>query len=127
MSSYLTEPTSTTLSSSNCSSRADQGAVGQAVGPEDRESCTAPEDRERRAVPQDRRGRPVAIIACGALGAHVRQIAGRRGWPVQVHCLPSIWHNSPRLIAPAAERLASELLRKGLRVALAYADCGTYG
>jgi hypothetical protein len=36
-------------------------------------------------------------------------------------------HNSPREITPAAERLAEELQEAGLRVVLAYADCGTYG
>ena len=35
-------------------------------------------------------------------------------------------HNSPREIVPAAERLAIELGQAGLRVVLAYADCGTY-
>ena len=44
-----------------------------------------------------------------------------------MHSLPSMLHNSPREIAPAAERLAAALQRDGLRVALAYADCGTYG
>jgi cytosine/adenosine deaminase-related metal-dependent hydrolase len=44
-----------------------------------------------------------------------------------VHTLPAILHNSPRDIAPAAERLARELLAGGARVALAYADCGSYG
>jgi hypothetical protein len=68
-----------------------------------------------------------AIIACGALGGHLREIAGRRGWDVQVHTLPSMLHNSPREIAPAAERLAVSLQEAGLRVVLAYADCGTYG
>ena len=68
-----------------------------------------------------------AIIACGALGGHVREIAARRGWDVQVHTLPSMLHNSPREITPAAERLAEELQEAGLRVVLAYADCGTYG
>ena len=68
-----------------------------------------------------------AIIACGALGGHVREIAGRRGWDVQVHTLPSMLHNSPREITPAAERLAAALQEAGLRVVLAYADCGTYG
>jgi hypothetical protein len=68
-----------------------------------------------------------AIIACGALGGHVREIAGRRGWDVQVHTLPSMLHNAPREIAPAAERLAATLQQAGLRVVLAYADCGTYG
>ena len=69
----------------------------------------------------------VAVIACGALGAHLREIAGRRGWDLAVHCLPADLHNSPRSIAPAAERLALELLAGGRRVALAYADCGSYG
>src|SRR5579859_3974959 len=72
-------------------------------------------------------GDALAVIACGALGAHVREIAGRRGWHVSVHCLPAGLHNSPRSIAPAVERLAAELLAGGSRVALAYADCGTYG
>jgi Protein of unknown function (DUF1638) len=44
-----------------------------------------------------------------------------------VHTLPSMLHNSPREIAPAAERLAATLQQAGLRVVLAYADCGTYG
>jgi|SRR5580698_3763525 len=69
----------------------------------------------------------VAIIACGALGAHVREIAARRGWQVEVHTLPSLLHNHPERIAPAAERLARELQARGLRVALGYADCGSYG
>jgi hypothetical protein len=69
-----------------------------------------------------------AIIACGALGGHVRDIARRRGWEdLAIHCLPAILHNSPREIAPAAERLARELMRNGYRVVLGYADCGSYG
>jgi Protein of unknown function (DUF1638) len=68
-----------------------------------------------------------AVIACGALGGHLREIAARRGWDVRIACLPSMLHNSPHEIAPAAERLAAELQRAGFRVGLAYADCGTYG
>src|SRR6266567_1584353 len=68
-----------------------------------------------------------AIMACGALGGQLREIAGRRGWDVQIHNLPSMLHNSPREIAPAAERLALALGRAGPRGALAYADCGRYG
>ncbi len=67
------------------------------------------------------------MIACGALGGPIRDIAGRRGWDLTVHCLPAGLHNSPRSIAPAAERLARDLLAAGWRVALAYADCGSYG
>ncbi len=70
---------------------------------------------------------PVAVIACGALGAHIREIAGRRGWDIAIHNLPAQLHNLPRQIAPAAERLARQLLADGVAVALAYADCGTYG
>jgi Protein of unknown function (DUF1638) len=73
-------------------------------------------------------GPPVtAVIACGALGGMVREIAARRGWAVQVHNLPALLHNRPAQIAPAAEGLARELLARGLTVALAYADCGSYG
>jgi hypothetical protein len=57
----------------------------------------------------------------------VREIAARRGWAVQVHNLPALLHNRPAQIAPAAEGLARELLARGLTVALAYADCGSYG
>ncbi len=67
------------------------------------------------------------MIACGALGGLVREIAGRRGWELEVHPLPAILHNSPRSITPSVARLAQELLRAGRRVVVAYADCGTYG
>lgn len=67
------------------------------------------------------------MIACGALGGHIREIAARRGWAVELHCLPSLLHNRPDRIAPAAEQLALGLQARGLRVALGYADCGSYG
>jgi hypothetical protein len=67
------------------------------------------------------------VIACGALGAHLREIIARRGWRVELHCLPALLHNRPGQIAPAAERLAQRALGRGQRVALAYADCGSYG
>jgi len=67
------------------------------------------------------------VIACGALGGHIREIAARRGWPVELYSLPSLLHNHPERIAPAAERLARDLQARGLRVALGYADCGSYG
>jgi hypothetical protein len=67
------------------------------------------------------------VVACGALGGHIREIAARRGWALELHCLPSLLHNHPGQIAIAAEELANDLLIRGLRVALGYADCGTYG
>jgi hypothetical protein len=70
---------------------------------------------------------PVLVIACGALVAHVRQIAARRGWRVELRSLPALLHNRPRRIAGEAEKLAREARRRGQRVVFAYADCGTYG
>jgi Protein of unknown function (DUF1638) len=69
----------------------------------------------------------LAVIACGALSGHVREIAGRRGWQIELHSLPALLHNRPDRIAPSAGRLAAGLQARGLRVALAYADCGSYG
>jgi Protein of unknown function (DUF1638) len=104
MSSYRIAATSTTPSSTSCPS--------------------LPEAR------QDSGQAPAAqfaVIACGALAGHVREIATRRAWPVEVHSLPALLHNRPALIAPEARELAVTLQARGLRVALAYADCGSYG
>jgi hypothetical protein len=67
------------------------------------------------------------VIACGALGSHVREIVARRGWAVELHFMPSLLHNRPDQITPSAERIARAAQARGLRVALAYSDCGTYG
>ncbi|MGD0374186.1 MAG: DUF1638 domain-containing protein [Streptosporangiaceae bacterium] len=117
MSSSPTALTSTTGSSSNCHSRPDARRAPAAAG---RQPDTA------RRQPGTA-GPGAAVIACGALGGHIREIAARRGWPIELHCLPSLLHNHPDRIAPAAERLALELQARGLRVALGYADCGSYG
>jgi hypothetical protein len=69
----------------------------------------------------------LAVIACGALVGEVRKIATRRAWPVQVHPLPAILHNRPAEIAAAVAAAAGPLQERGLRVALGYADCGSYG
>jgi Protein of unknown function (DUF1638) len=69
----------------------------------------------------------VVVIACGALGAHLREIIARRGWPAELHCLPALLHNRPDTITDHAERLARAALARGQQVVLAYADCGTYG
>jgi hypothetical protein len=66
------------------------------------------------------------VIACGALGGHIREIAARNGWRIELHCLPALLHNRPGQITPHAERLARGALARGHRVALAYSDCGTY-
>ena len=67
------------------------------------------------------------VVACGALSGPIREIIKRRNWPVELHSLPSLLHNRPAQIAPEVEQLAKAALDRGLPVAVAYADCGTYG
>jgi hypothetical protein len=69
----------------------------------------------------------IAVIACGALAAHVRAIARRRDWTVDLFPISAPLHNRPERIAPAVEALAAELRPRYDRVVLAYGDCGTYG
>ena len=51
----------------------------------------------------------------------------RRRWPVAVRSLPAVLHNRPQKIIILAERYVVRALDAGRTVALAYADCGTYG
>jgi hypothetical protein len=66
-------------------------------------------------------------VACGALAGHVREIVARRDWPAAVTPLPAGLHNRPQKIIESAERAVVSALASGRTVALAYADCGTYG
>ena len=68
-----------------------------------------------------------AVIACGALAADVRKIARRRGWEIDVHPVPALLHNRPERIPPAVRAEVGRLSESYERVAVAYADCGTYG
>jgi hypothetical protein len=68
-----------------------------------------------------------AVIACGALAADVRRIARRRGWVVDVHPVPALLHNRPDRIPAAVRAEIDRLSNSYERVAVAYADCGTYG
>jgi hypothetical protein len=68
-----------------------------------------------------------ALIACGALAQPAAEIVERRGWSVAVHPLPPLLHNQPHLIADEVRGLATALSLQHLTVAVAYADCGTYG
>ncbi|MGH3207516.1 MAG: DUF1638 domain-containing protein [Trebonia sp.] len=70
---------------------------------------------------------PIEIVACGALAAHIREIATRRGWPVIVRPLPAALHNRPQRIPGDAKRAVAAAQEEGARAVLAYADCGTYG
>jgi hypothetical protein len=62
------------------------------------------------------------VIACGALAVHVQAVARRRGFDLRVQPLPALLHNRPERIAPAVEEALTEDV-----IAVAYADCGTYG
>jgi hypothetical protein len=68
-----------------------------------------------------------ALIACGAIAQPAAAIAGRHGWPVDVHPLPPLLHNQPQLIAGEVRRLAESLSASYASVVVGYADCGTYG
>lgn len=68
-----------------------------------------------------------ALVACGALAQPIAEIVERRGWPVAVHPLPPLLHNQPQLIAGEVRTLARSLAERYDEVAVAYADCGTYG
>jgi Protein of unknown function (DUF1638) len=63
-----------------------------------------------------------SVVACGALAVHIQAIARRRGWDVEVRPLPALLHNRPEQIAPAVREALTDDV-----VAVAYADCGTYG
>jgi hypothetical protein len=67
------------------------------------------------------------VIACGALAVHVQAIARRRGWAVDVHPLAALLHNRPERIAPAVADEIARLAGRYDHLAVAYADCGTYG
>ena len=67
----------------------------------------------------------VGVVACGALALHVRRIALDRGWDVEIRALPPQLHNRPERIAAAVDAELRSLDCD--RLAVAYADCGTYG
>ena len=69
----------------------------------------------------------MALIACGAIAAPCAAVVASHGWPVDVHPLPPLLHNRPDRIAGQVDRLAEELADRYDRVAVGYADCGTYG
>ncbi|MGI8577097.1 MAG: DUF1638 domain-containing protein [Nocardioidaceae bacterium] len=69
----------------------------------------------------------VALIACGAIAQPCGRVIERRGWSVDVFPLPPLLHNRPDLIAGEVESLAHELGGRYRRLAIGYADCGSYG
>lgn len=69
----------------------------------------------------------VALIACGALSSDILDSLERNGWAVDVFALPPLLHNRPAEIAGAVEAKVDVLEERYDRIAIAYADCGTYG
>jgi Protein of unknown function (DUF1638) len=59
------------------------------------------------------------VVSCGALALHVRQIAARRGWDLDVRPVPPELHNRPERIRAAVDEAAA-----GDDVVVAYAHCG---
>ena len=72
-------------------------------------------------------GSRTALVACGALAQPAAAIAAAAGWPIDVHPLPPLLHNSPAEIAPRVRALVEQLTPSYSRVIVGYADCGTYG
>jgi hypothetical protein len=71
--------------------------------------------------------RDVGVVACGAIAWPVERAARARGLPVVVHPLPPLLHSRPERIAAAVEEALVRLAPRHARLAVAYADCGTYG
>ena len=59
------------------------------------------------------------VVSCGALALHVRQIAARRGWDVEIRAVPPELHNRPERIRAAVDQAAA-----GDEAVVAYAHCG---
>jgi uncharacterized protein DUF1638 len=59
------------------------------------------------------------VVSCGALALHVKQIAARRGWDVEVRPVPPELHNRPERIRAAVKEAAA-----GDDAVVAYAHCG---
>ena len=78
--------------------------------------------RPHQIAGQEDAPRRYKIVACGALAVHVQAVARRRGLDVEVVPLPALMYNRPEQIAPAVKEAIDDDV-----VAVAYADCGTYG
>lgn len=90
-------------------------------------SPTAPTSTTSSSTSSPSRSERVALIACGAIAEPCATIAARHGWAVDVHPLPPLLHNRPELIAARVRETAVALQDSYARVAVGYADCGTYG
>ena len=67
------------------------------------------------------------MIACGAIATHISNIASRENFDLTIYPLPPLLHNHPEKIAVEVETKITEIQDKFSKIAVAYADCGTYG
>ena len=68
-----------------------------------------------------------AVIACGAIATHIKNLIEREQLELSIYPLPPLLHNHPEKIAGEVEAKIRELQPKYAKLAVAYADCGTYG
>ena len=68
-----------------------------------------------------------AVIACGAIASHIKNLIEREQLDLVIYPLPPLLHNHPEKIAGEVEAKIKELQPKYAKLAVAYADCGTYG
>ena len=66
-------------------------------------------------------------LRAGRCAQPAAEIAARRGWAVDVHPLPPLLHNQPQRIAGEVRGVVERLRASYDRIAIGYADCGTYG
>lgn len=69
----------------------------------------------------------IGVVACGALSGHVVDIVERHNLNVTVEAIEPLFHNTPSEIPPAVEDAIKRLKETCDKIAIAYADCGTYG
>ena len=69
----------------------------------------------------------IGVVACGAIAADIATIAQQQTWDIEIHPLPPLLHNHPAQIADAVDSALDELAGRHHHLAVAYADCGTYG
>jgi hypothetical protein len=79
--------------------------------------------RAKREVPAS-----LQVIACGALARELLVLLNQLpAGAVSLTCLPAAWHNHPEKILPGLKRKVVAARRKGMKIAVAYGDCGTGG
>ena len=69
----------------------------------------------------------MAVVACGAIATHLSNIASRENFDVTIYPLPPLLHNHPEKIAGEVDAKIEEIKGKHSKIAVAYADCGSYG